>query len=96
VPAEPGSTSAIRKHAGEDAIVAAGETMRMVGTGKGPRRSLVLVLHEADRPASEVVASPPTLKSCQQTSISACEGEHRRSYAGPEFCWTLCIFLQPP
>lgn len=55
----------IRKHAGEGAIVEEGETMRMVGIGSGPRRSLVLVLHDSNRPPATVVDNPPPLKSCQ-------------------------------
>jgi len=55
----------IQKHAGEGAIVEEGETMRMVGIGSGPRRSLVLVLHDSNRPPATVVDNPPPLKSCQ-------------------------------
>jgi quercetin dioxygenase-like cupin family protein len=55
----------IRKHAGEGAIVEEGETMRMVGTGKGPRRSLVLVLHDSNRLPAAVVDNPPPLKGCR-------------------------------
>ena len=55
----------IRKRAGEGAIVEEGETMRMVGIGNGPRRSLVLVLHDSNRPPATVVENPPPLKSCQ-------------------------------
>lgn len=59
------TTKTIRARAGEGAIVAAGETMRMVGIGAGPRRSLVLILHEAEQPASMVVQDPPALQRCQ-------------------------------
>jgi quercetin dioxygenase-like cupin family protein len=55
----------IRKHAGEGAIVEEGETMRMVGIGNGPRRSLVLVLHDSNRPPATVVDNPPPLKGCR-------------------------------
>jgi quercetin dioxygenase-like cupin family protein len=55
----------IRKRAGEGAIVEEGETMRMVGLGNRPRRSLVLVLHDSNRPPATVVDNPPPLKSCQ-------------------------------
>src|SRR5215216_2106284 len=56
------TTKSIRARAGEGAIVAAGETMRMVGIGTGPRRSLVLILHDAEQPASTVVQDPPALQ----------------------------------
>jgi hypothetical protein len=59
------TTTTIRARAGESAIVAAGETMQMVGIGTGPRRYLVLVLHDADKPPSTVVDSSPPLKSCE-------------------------------
>jgi len=55
----------IRKHAGQGAIVEEGETMRMVGIGTGPRRSLVLVLHDSNRSPATVVDNPPPLKGCQ-------------------------------
>lgn len=55
----------IQKHAGEGAIVEEGETMRMVGIGSGPRRSLVLVLHDSNRPPASVVDDPPPLRSCR-------------------------------
>jgi quercetin dioxygenase-like cupin family protein len=57
--------STIRAHAGQSAIVPEGETMRMVATGTTPRRSLALILHDADRPPSTVIQDPPTLKSCR-------------------------------
>lgn len=59
------ATTTIRARAGEGAIVAAGATMQMVGVGTGPRRSLVLVLHDADLPPSTVVDNSPPLKSCE-------------------------------
>jgi quercetin dioxygenase-like cupin family protein len=55
----------IRARAGEGAIVAEGDTMRLVATGTGPRRALVLVLHDADQPGAVRVDSPPPLQSCQ-------------------------------
>jgi quercetin dioxygenase-like cupin family protein len=55
----------IRKRAGEGAIVEEGETMRMVGVGSGPRRALVLVLHDSERPPVTVIDNPPPLKSCR-------------------------------
>ena len=57
--------AAIRKHAGEGAIVEEGETMRMVGIGTGPRRALVVILHDSNRPPTAVVDDPQTLKSCR-------------------------------
>jgi quercetin dioxygenase-like cupin family protein len=59
------TTKTIRARAGEGAIVAAGETMRMVGIGAGPRRSLVLILHDAEQPASMVVEEAPALQRCR-------------------------------
>jgi quercetin dioxygenase-like cupin family protein len=59
------TTKTIRARAGEGAIVAAGETMRMVGVGAGPRRSLVLILHDAEQPASMVVDGAPALQRCR-------------------------------
>lgn len=58
------TTTTIRARAGEGAIVAEGETMRMVGTGTGPRRALVLILHDSDQPGGMLVNDPPTLRSC--------------------------------
>ena len=57
--------SSIRATAGHGAIVAEGDTMRMVGTGNGPRRALVLILHDADRPATSVVDASIPLRSCE-------------------------------
>lgn len=54
----------IRARAGQGAIVAEGDTMRMVATGTGPRRSLVLILHDADKPGGYTLATAPQLKSC--------------------------------
>ena len=58
------ATTPIRAHAGEGAIVAEGETMRMLATGTGPRRALVLILHDADKPATAVVDAP-SLHTCK-------------------------------
>jgi len=55
----------IRAHAGQSAIVPEGEIMRLIATGNSPRRSLVLILHDAEKPATTVVQNPPALKSCQ-------------------------------
>ena len=54
----------IRARAGQGAIIAEGDTMRMVGTGTGPRRALVLILHDADKPGGFTIENGPTLKNC--------------------------------
>ena len=54
----------IRAGANQGAIVAEGDTMRMVGTGTGPRRALVLILHDADKPGGFTLEKGPALKSC--------------------------------
>ena len=54
----------IRARAGEGAIVAEGDTMRMVGTGTGRRRALVLILHDADKPGGFTIEKEPALRSC--------------------------------
>ena len=54
----------IRAGAGQGAIVAEGDTMRMVGIGTGPRRALVLILHDADKPGGFTLQNGPALKSC--------------------------------
>ena len=51
--------------AGEGAIVAEGDTMRMVGTGAGPRKALVLILHDADKPGGFTLDAPIPLKDCR-------------------------------
>lgn len=55
----------IRAGAGHGAIVAEGDTMRMVGTGTGPRRALVLILHDADRPGGDALSSDVRLVECK-------------------------------
>ena len=55
----------ISAHAGQAAIVPEGEIMRMVATGTTPRRSLVLILHDAEKPPSTVIQNPPPLKTCR-------------------------------
>jgi quercetin dioxygenase-like cupin family protein len=55
----------VKARAGEGSIVPMGETMRLVATGEAPRKSLVLILHDTNRPATSIVAAPPPLKSCQ-------------------------------
>lgn len=54
----------VRAHAGQSALVAEGDTMRMMATGTGQRRALVLILHDANRPAIVRLDNPPPLKSC--------------------------------
>jgi len=54
----------IRARAGQGAIVAEGDTMRMMAAGTGPRRALVLILHDADKPGGFTIEKPPPLKSC--------------------------------
>jgi quercetin dioxygenase-like cupin family protein len=56
--------NAIRARARQSAIVAEGDTMRMVGTGTGPRRALVLILHDSDKPGGYTIESAPSLKPC--------------------------------
>jgi quercetin dioxygenase-like cupin family protein len=55
----------IRATAGHGAIVAEGDTMRMVGTGTGPRKALVLILHDADKPGGVTLDAPVPLKRCR-------------------------------
>lgn len=57
--------SAIRARAGQGAIVAEGDTMRMVGTGTGPRRALVLILHDADKPGGYTLEDGLVPKGCK-------------------------------
>ena len=54
----------IRAAAGHGAIVAEGDTMRMVGTGAGPRKALVLILHDPEKPGGFSLEAPIQLKSC--------------------------------
>lgn len=55
----------IKAAAGEGAIVAEGDTMRMVGTGSGPRKALVLILHDADKPGGLTLNARIPLKKCR-------------------------------
>jgi quercetin dioxygenase-like cupin family protein len=60
------TTTTIRAGAGQGSIVPAGETMRMLATGTSPRRSLVLILHDAEHPATTTITEDaPPLKSCK-------------------------------
>ena len=54
----------LRAAAGHGAIVAEGDTMRMVGIGTGPRKALVLILHDADKPGGFTLDAPIPLKGC--------------------------------
>ena len=54
----------IRTRARQSAIVAEGDTMRMVGTGTGARRALVLILHDSDKPGGYTLQDAPPLKPC--------------------------------
>ena len=54
----------VRARAGQGAIVAEGDTMRMVGTGTNPRRALVLILHDSDKPGGYTIENAPPLKAC--------------------------------
>jgi len=55
----------IRAGARQGAIVAEGDTMRMVGTGSGPRKALVLILHDADKPGGVTLDAPIPLRECR-------------------------------
>jgi quercetin dioxygenase-like cupin family protein len=55
----------IRARAGQGAIVAEGDTMRMVGTGTGPRRVLALILNDAANPGNGLMLDDALpMKSC--------------------------------
>lgn len=54
----------IRAHAGQGAIVAEGDTMRMVGTGTRPRRVLAIILHDPSKPAGSTLDNAPPMKNC--------------------------------
>ena len=55
----------VRARAGQGAIVAEGDTMRMVGTGTGPRRVLALVLNDAAKPGRGLMLDDALpMKSC--------------------------------
>ena len=57
----PGRT--IRVKAGQTAMIEGGPAMRLVGTGTGPRRALVLILHDAAQPATTITRGA-TLVPC--------------------------------
>jgi quercetin dioxygenase-like cupin family protein len=59
------TTTTVKARAGEGSIVPMGETMRLVATGDAPRKSLVLILHDADHPATTIVPVAPPLKACR-------------------------------
>ena len=54
---------AIRVKAGQTAMMDGGAAMRLVGTGTGPRRALVLILHDAAQPATTITPGA-TLVPC--------------------------------
>ncbi|HEY7236299.1 MAG TPA: cupin domain-containing protein [Gemmatimonadaceae bacterium] len=53
---------------GETAIVAAGDTMRLVATGPGPRRSFAVVVYDASKPPTTRPDNPPALLTCPRKS----------------------------
>jgi quercetin dioxygenase-like cupin family protein len=54
----------LRLRAGHGGFVAEGDTMRLVATGKGPRRALALILHDPDKLPGSNLETPPVLKGC--------------------------------
>ena len=60
--------------AGRGAIVPEGDTMRMVATGTGPRRALVLILHDANKPGGFTLDTTPQMKSCNPESLLPTQG----------------------
>lgn len=53
---------------GTTAMVAAGDTMRLVATGPGPRRSLAIVVYDAAQPPTTRPDNPPALTRCARKS----------------------------
>jgi len=53
---------------GATAIVATGDTMRLVATGPGPRRSFAVVVYDAARPPTTRPDNPPALAVCPRKS----------------------------
>lgn len=49
---------------GATAVVATGDTMRLVATGPGPRRSFAVVVYDAAQPPTTRPDNPPSLLSC--------------------------------
>jgi quercetin dioxygenase-like cupin family protein len=49
---------------GATAVVATGDTMRLVATGPGPRRSFAVVVYDAAQPPTTRPDNPPALLSC--------------------------------
>jgi quercetin dioxygenase-like cupin family protein len=62
--------SAVHTSPGGSAIAPAGEVMQLSATGTGPRRALVLVLHESDKSGTALVGEPPALKNCSDDQLS--------------------------
>jgi quercetin dioxygenase-like cupin family protein len=54
----------IRASAGQGAVVAAGDTMRLVATGAAPRRALVLILYDVRQKPTHIIDPSPALKAC--------------------------------
>jgi quercetin dioxygenase-like cupin family protein len=57
-------TTVIRASAGQGAVVADGDTMRLVATGAAPRRALVLILYDAQQTPTHIIDPGPALKAC--------------------------------
>jgi len=53
---------------GATAMVAAGDTMRLVATGPGPRRALAVVVYDAAQPPTARPDNPPALVACARKS----------------------------
>jgi quercetin dioxygenase-like cupin family protein len=49
-------------------MVAAGDTMRLVATGPGPRRALAVVVYDASQPPTTRPDTPPPLRTCPRYS----------------------------
>jgi quercetin dioxygenase-like cupin family protein len=49
---------------GTTVVVAAGDTMRLVATGPGPRRALAVVVYDAAQPPTVRPSKPPALAAC--------------------------------
>jgi quercetin dioxygenase-like cupin family protein len=50
-------------------MIAAGDTMRLVASGPGPRRALAVVVYDASQPPTTRPDTPPPLKACAQHSV---------------------------
>lgn len=54
----------MRASVGQGAIVAAGDTMRLVATGTVARRALALILYDAAQKPTQLIEPAPPLKAC--------------------------------